>query len=112
MRRLWISANLSLFGLVIPGSTAGCAFSYVPCHAVGIAPLLFIDKCICDVISMCRRSVVHYYKNVDLSRLGNRCCPGFPTGNASLGQKGTPVPVSQPGSQHDAMKTISYQENN
>ena len=54
MRRLWISANLSLFGLVIPGSTAGCAFSYVPCHAVGIAPLLFIDKCICDVISMCR----------------------------------------------------------
>ena len=30
----------------------------------------------------------HYYKNVDLSRLGNRCCPGFPTGNASPGQKG------------------------
>ena len=26
-------------------------------------------------------------KNVDLSRLGNRCCPGFPTGNASPGQK-------------------------
>ena len=32
----------------------------------------------------------HYYKNVDLSRLGNRCCPGFPTGNASPGQKGVP----------------------
>ena len=31
---------------------------------------------------------MHYYKNVDLSRLGNRCCPGFPTGNASPGQKG------------------------
>ena len=27
-------------------------------------------------------------KNVDLSRLGNPCCPGFPTGNASPGQKG------------------------
>ena len=33
---------------------------------------------------------IHYYKNVDLSRLGNRCCPGFPTGNASPGQKGVP----------------------
>jgi len=32
----------------------------------------------------------HYYKNVDLSRLGNSCCPGFPTGNASPGQKGVP----------------------
>ena len=35
-------------------------------------------------------SSVHYYKNVDLSRLGNRCCPGFPTGNACPGQKGVP----------------------
>ena len=32
----------------------------------------------------------HYYKNVDLSRLGNPCCPGFPTGNTSSGQKGCP----------------------
>ena len=32
----------------------------------------------------------HYYKKVDLSRLGNRCCPGFPTENASPGQKGVP----------------------
>ena len=32
----------------------------------------------------------HYYKNVDLSRLGNPCCPGFPTGNASPGQKRVP----------------------
>ena len=32
----------------------------------------------------------HYYKNIDLSRLGNPCCPGFPTGNASPGQKGVP----------------------
>ena len=32
----------------------------------------------------------HYYKNVDLSRLGNRCCPGFPTGNACPGQKAVP----------------------
>ena len=29
-------------------------------------------------------------KNVDLSRLGNPCCPGFPTGKASPGQKGCP----------------------
>ena len=34
--------------------------------------------------------ILHYYKNVDLSRLGNRCCPGFPTGKASPGQKGVP----------------------
>ena len=27
-------------------------------------------------------------KNVDSSRLENPCCPGFPTGNASPGQKG------------------------
>ena len=33
----------------------------------------------------------HYYKNVDLSRLGNHCCPGFPTGNSSPGQKGVPL---------------------
>ena len=32
----------------------------------------------------------HYYKNVDLSRLGNPCCPGFLTGNASPGQKRVP----------------------
>ena len=25
----------------------------------------------------------HYYKNIDLFRLGNPCCPGFPTGNAT-----------------------------
>ena len=33
---------------------------------------------------------LHYYKNIDLSRLGNRCCPGFPTGNACPGQKAVP----------------------
>ena len=38
----------------------------------------------------------HYYTNVDLSRLGNFCCPGFPTGNARLGQKGVPF-YHQPG---------------
>ena len=32
----------------------------------------------------------HYYENIDLSWLGNRCCPSFPTGNASPGQKGVP----------------------
>src|SRR6185437_1379160 len=37
-----------------------------------------------------RRDPEHYYKNVDLSRLENRCCPDFPTGNASPGQKGCP----------------------
>ena len=35
-------------------------------------------------------TIYYYYKNVDLSRLGNRCCPGFPTGNACPGQKGVP----------------------
>ena len=30
----------------------------------------------------------HYYRNANLSRLGNPCCPGFPTGNARPGQKG------------------------
>ena len=34
--------------------------------------------------------LLHYYKNVDLSQLGNPCRPGFPTGNASPGQKGCP----------------------
>ena len=39
------------------------------------------------------RSDGHFIdKNVDLSRLGNRCCPGFPTGNASPGQKRTFCP--------------------
>ena len=32
----------------------------------------------------------HYYRNTNLSRLGNLCCPGFPTGNARPGQKGGP----------------------
>ena len=30
----------------------------------------------------------HYYRNANLSRLGNPCCPGFPTGNARPRQKG------------------------
>ena len=29
----------------------------------------------------------HYYRNANLSRLGNPCCPSFPTGNARPGQK-------------------------
>ena len=33
---------------------------------------------------------IHYYKNVDLSRLGNPCCPSLLTGNASPGQKEVP----------------------
>ena len=33
---------------------------------------------------------VHYYRNADLSRLGNLCCPDFPTGNARPGQNGCP----------------------
>ena len=32
----------------------------------------------------------HYYRKLNLSRLGNLCCPGFPTGNARLGQKRGP----------------------
>ena len=35
----------------------------------------------------------YYYKNVDLSLLENPCCPGFPTGNASPGQKVQPAPT-------------------
>ena len=35
-------------------------------------------------------SSVHYYRNANLSRLGNPCCPGFPTGNAKPGQKRGP----------------------
>ena len=42
------------------------------------------------VVSSDTACSIHYYKNVDLSRLGNRCCPGFPTGNACPGQKGVP----------------------
>ena len=39
----------------------------------------------------CFRAVVApLLKNVDLSRLGNPCCPGFLTGNASPGQKRVP----------------------
>ena len=33
-------------------------------------------------------SAGQYYRNADLSRLGNPYCPGFPTGNARPGQKG------------------------
>ena len=32
----------------------------------------------------------HYYRNTNLSRLGNPCFPGFPTGNARPGQKRGP----------------------
>ena len=40
----------------------------------------------------------HYYRNANLSRLGNPCCPGFPTGNARPGQKGVLLSrVWQPG---------------
>ena len=35
-------------------------------------------------------NINHYYRNTNLSRLGNPCCPGFPTGNARPGQKGGP----------------------
>ena len=48
-------------------------------HAVSLRDYKYVSK-----------GSEHYYKNVDLSRLGNRCCPGFPTGNTSPGQKGCP----------------------
>ena len=39
-------------------------------------------------------NILHYYRNLDLSRLGNSFYPSFPTGNARPGQKGDPfVPV-------------------
>ena len=49
----------------------------------------------------------HYYKNIDLSRLGNPCCPGFPTGNASPGQKGCPfVPGLATGTKEDLLSRV------
>src|SRR6185312_4579319 len=52
-------------------------------------------------------SNLHYYKNVDLSRLGNPCCPGFPTGNASPGQKGCPiVPGLATGTKEDLLSPL------
>ena len=56
--------------------------------------LLMFDPCTAHFLHILLFSSshtwVHYYKNIDLSRLGNPCCPGFPTGNASLGQKRCP----------------------
>ena len=42
------------------------------------------------VLSSPKLTHLHYYRNVNLSRLGNPCCPDFPTGNARPGQKGGP----------------------
>ena len=43
-------------------------------------------------------SAGQYYRNANLSRLGNSYCPGFPTGNARPGQKGVLLSrVWQPG---------------
>ena len=40
----------------------------------------------------------HYYRKTDLSRLGNSCCPDFPTGNVRPEQKGVLLSrVRQPG---------------
>ena len=51
--------------------------------------------------------MLHYYKNVDLSRLGNRCCSGFPTGNTSPGQKGCPfVPGLATGTKEDLLSRL------
>ena len=51
--------------------------------------------------------LLHYYKNVDLSQLGNPCCPGFPTGNASPGQKGCPfVPGLATGTKQDLLSRL------
>ena len=55
-------------------------------------------------------SNIHYYKNVNLSRLGNSCCPGFPTGNASPGQKGCPfVPGLATGTKEDLLSRLVTQ---
>ena len=51
--------------------------------------------------------LLHYYKNVDLSQLGNPCCPGFPTGNASPGQKGCLfVPGLATGTKQDLLSRL------
>ena len=36
----------------------------------------------------CKATFFHYYRKANLFRLGNLCCPDFPTGNARPGQKG------------------------
>ena len=48
----------------------------------------------------------HYYSKANLSRLGNLCCPGFPTGNARPGQKRGPfVPSLATGTKGAASAT-------
>ena len=50
---------------------------------------------------------IHYYRNVDLSQLGNLCCPGFPTGNARPGQKGCPfVPGLETGTKSTLLSRL------
>ena len=52
-------------------------------------------------------STYHYYKNVDLFRLGNPCCPGFPTGNASPDKRGCPfVPGLATGTKEDLLSRL------
>ena len=45
-----------------------------------------------SLIQLGSKSYTHYYRKANLSRLGNPCCPGFPTGNARPGQKVLPAP--------------------
>ena len=53
----------------------------------------------------CRPS--HYYRNTDLSWLGNLCCSDFPTGNAKPGQKGCPfVPGLATGTKDDLLSRL------
>ena len=56
---------------------------------------------------MCRKRCTHYYRKSNLSRLGNPCCPGFPTGNARPGQKegGSFVPGLSTGTKGAASAT-------
>ena len=51
----------------------------------------------------------HYYRNANLSRLENPCCPGFPTGNARPGQKWGPfVPGLATGTKDAANRDKRY----
>ena len=53
--------------------------------------LLFISHC----SPVWKKKACHYYRNANLSRLGNPCCPGFSTENARPGQKGGPFVLCQ-----------------
>ena len=54
---------------------------------------------------------IHYYRNANLSRLENSCCPGFPTRNTRPGQKGVLLSrVWQPGQKTTNTNRVTNQD--